>query len=72
MTLENCKYGCVGIPEYTQKKFKNEKFHYCRQCQQCGTIVQTNGKYWLPSYEIEPQIDAGLITIKPFIGNGVA
>jgi len=68
--MENCKHGCVGEPQYTIKKFKNGTFHYCRQCQQCGTIAQTKGKYWLPSYEIDPQIDVGLIKIVPFIGEG--
>lgn len=67
---ETCKHGCAVELNYTQKRFKNNTFHYCRQCPQCGTIAQSGGKYWLPSYEIDPMLDHGLIELKPFIGEG--
>lgn len=68
--MERCKYGCESEPQYTQKKFSNGTFHYCRQCPECGTIIPTNGKFWLPSNEIDAAIDAGAITFVPFIGEG--
>jgi hypothetical protein len=63
---ERCKHGCAVEPVFTQKRFANNTFHYCRQCPKCGTILQSSGKYWLPAYDIEPMLDHGLIKLEPF------
>jgi len=63
---EKCKHGCAVKPVFTQKRFANNTFHYCRQCPQCGAHIPTDGKHWLPSYEIEPMLDHGLIKLEPY------